>query len=117
MKGKFPVDVEDENSKQKMEILITERTDVTPLLGMDWMKKFKLPIGRIRLAKDNEKVFNKFPDSFENNGTIKDTEINIQPKQEHYPVKQKARTVSLHPQEDENCFVSPVVITIKATNR
>ena len=24
-----------------MEILITERTDKTPLLGMDWMKKFK----------------------------------------------------------------------------
>ena len=47
-----------------MEILITERTDITPQLGKDWMKKFKLTIGRIQLAETNqlerEKVFNKF---------------------------------------------------------
>ena len=36
--GKFPVNFEDENNKQKMEMLITERTDITPLPGMDWMK-------------------------------------------------------------------------------
>ena len=39
--GKIPVNAEDENNNQKMDILITERTDMTPLLGMDWMKKFK----------------------------------------------------------------------------
>ena len=47
-----------------MEILITERKDITPQLGKDWMKKFKLTIGRIQLAENNqlerEKVFNKF---------------------------------------------------------
>ena len=121
-----------------MEILITERTDVTPLLGMDWMKKFKLTIRRIQLAENNqsecEKIFKKFPDSFENNDTIKDTEINIQLKPGHYPVKQKARPIPLQLQEvvgreleklmksrhlekvknvDEDCFVSPVVITVK----
>ena len=37
-RGKIPVNVEYENNKQKIEILITERTDMTPLLGMDWMK-------------------------------------------------------------------------------
>ena len=31
---KTPVNVEYENNKQKMEILITEGTDMTPLLGM-----------------------------------------------------------------------------------
>ena len=36
--GKIPADVEYENNKQKMQILITERNDITPLLGMDWMK-------------------------------------------------------------------------------
>ena len=81
-----------------MEILITERTDMTPLLGMDWMKKFKLTISKIQLADNNqserEKVFNKFPDLFENNETIKDTEINIQLKPGRYPVKQKARPIS-----------------------
>ena len=49
-RGKIPVNIKNENNKQKMEILITERTDITPLLGMDWMKRFKLTIGRIQLA-------------------------------------------------------------------
>ena len=87
-----------------MEILINERTDMTPLLGMDWMRKFKLTISKIQLADNNqserEKVFNKFPDIFENNETIKDTEINIQLKLGHYQVKQKARLIPLHLQED-----------------
>ena len=89
--GEIPVNLEYENNKHKMEILITERTDKTPLLGMDWMEKFKLPIGRIQLADNNqserEKVFNNFPDLFENNETINDAEINIQLKPGHYPVK------------------------------
>ena len=65
-----------------MEILITERTDITPLLGMDWIKTFKLTIGKIQLVENNqserEKKFGKLQDLFENNETIKDTEINIQ---------------------------------------
>ena len=101
------------------------------------MKKFKLTIGKIQLAETNqserEKVFNKFTDLFENNETIKDTEINVQLKPGHYPVKQKARPVTLHllhlgrqlekliktghleqiNDVDEDCFVSPVVITVK----
>ena len=59
-----------------MEILITERTDMTPLRGKDWIKKFKLLFGRLQLAENNqsecEKVINKLPDQFENNETIKD---------------------------------------------
>ena len=72
---------------------------------------------------------------FDNNETIKDTEIKIQLKQGHNPIKQKTRPVPLHLQEDvgkeldklnrtghlekiidvdENCFVSPVVITRKS---
>ena len=66
--------MEYENNKQKLDILITERTDITPLLGMDWMKKFKLTIDKIQLAENNqserEKVFNKFPDLSENNEKI-----------------------------------------------
>ena len=37
-RGKIPLNVEYENNKQKMDILIIERTDMTPLLGMDWMR-------------------------------------------------------------------------------
>ena len=71
---------------------------------------------------------------FENNETIKDTEVNIQLKLVHYPVKQKTRPVPLHLQEDvgrepdklmksghlekmndvdEDCSVSPVIITVE----
>ena len=103
-RGKIPVDMEYENNKQKLESPITERTDIEPLLGMDWMKKFKLTIGRIQLTEPNQsekqKVIEKFPDLFENNRTIKDTEINLQLKPGHYPLKQKARPIPLHLQED-----------------
>ena len=37
-RGKVPVNIEHENNNQKMEIPITDRTDITPLLGMDWIK-------------------------------------------------------------------------------
>ena len=53
-RGGIPVNLEYENNKQKMEILKTERTDITPLLGMDWMKKFKLTIGKIQLSDNNQ---------------------------------------------------------------
>ena len=103
-RGKIPVNIEYENNNQKMEILITERADITPLLGMDWMKRFKLTIGKIQLTEtgqsEKERIITKFPDLFENNRTIKDTEINIQLQPGHYPVKQKARPIQLHLQED-----------------
>ena len=47
-RGKIPAKIEYDNNKQKMQILISERNDITPLLGMDWMKKFNLTIGNIR---------------------------------------------------------------------
>ena len=121
-----------------MEILITKRMDITLLVGKYWMKKFRLTIGRIQLTKNTQsekgRLFIKFPDLFEKNRTIKDTEINIELKPGHYPLKQKARLIPLHLQEDigeeleklikaghlekvnnldDDCFVSPVVITIK----
>ena len=133
------MNIESEYNKKKMEILITERTVITPLLGMDWIKTFKLTIGRIQLAEnkqsEKEKIINRFPDLFENNETIKDTEIKIQLKPGHFPVKQKARPVLLHLREnvgreleklnkaghlekikdvDEDGFVSLVVITVKS---
>ena len=38
IRGKIPVDIEHENNKQKMQLLIIERNDITQLLGMDWLK-------------------------------------------------------------------------------
>ena len=80
-RGKVPIEFEYENNKQKTEILITERPDITPFMAMHWMKKFKLTIGKIQLSvngrSEKEKVFIIFTDLFENNETIKDTETNI----------------------------------------
>ena len=83
-RGKIPVDIEYENNKLKMQLLITERNDITPLLGMDWLKKFRLTIGNIRLDENSQsekrQIVKKFPDLFRNNTTIKDAEINMQLK-------------------------------------
>ena len=103
-RGKIPVNIEYENNKQKMEIFITERTDITPLLGKRLDEEIptnnrKNTIGRNNQSK-REKVFNKLSDQFENNETIKDMEINIQLKPGHYSIKQKARPVPQHLQED-----------------
>ena len=54
IRGKIPVNIEYENNNQKKEILITERADITPLLGMDWMKRIKLTIGKIQLAETGQ---------------------------------------------------------------
>ena len=83
---------------------------------------------------EKEKIINKFPDLFEDNKTINDTEINIPLEPRHYLVKQKARSIPVRLQEDigrelerlikaghlekvnnvdNDSFVSPVVITIK----
>ena len=108
-----------------------------PLLGMDWMKRFRLPIGKIQLAEINQSekeiTISKVQDLIENNQTIKDPEFNIQLKPGHYPVKQKAKPIQLYLQEDvgreleklikaghhenvnnvdEECFASLVVITV-----
>ena len=105
---------------------------------MDWLKKFRLTIGNIRLDDNSQletkQIVEKFPDLFRNNTTIKDAETNIQLEPGHYPVKQKARPIPLYLQEavgkeiekltksghlervkqvDEDCFASPVVITVK----
>ena len=124
---------------KNVDILITERTDIKSFPGLDWMKKFNSTIGRRQLAEKNhserKKVFNRFPDLFENNETTEDIEINISLKPRHYPVKQNARLVPLHVQQDvgrefkkliktghlektndvdEDCFVSLVVLTVKS---
>ena len=86
-----------------MELLITKKTDATPLMGMDRMKSFRLTIGKLQLTEINQserpRIINKLPDLFENNRT-KNTQINIQLKPGHYPVKQKARPIPLQLQED-----------------
>ena len=67
---------------------------------MDWMRKFPLTIGRIQLAEDNqserEKEFNRLPDLFENDETIKETELNILLNRDITRLNKKAGPVLLH---------------------
>ena len=79
-------------------------------------------------------IHTKFQKLFETNHTIKNTEVKIQIKPESYPIQQKARPKPYHLQDDikneldrlirsqhlerletieKDCFVSPVVITVK----
>ena len=90
---KVLVNLEYENNKQKMEVLITERTGLKPLLEMDWIRRFTPPNRRRQFVENsqskNEKNFHKVSGLFENYPTIEDTEINIQIKPGDGPVKQK----------------------------
>ena len=98
------MELENENNKQKNEIFITERTDITPLYWIDWLKAFTLTIGRNQLPENNQlepaKVCNKISDTSENIESIKDNETNTKLKPEFYSVKQKAKLVSLHLQKN-----------------
>ena len=79
-------------------------------------------------------IHTKFKKLFETNQTIKNTEVKIQIKLGCYPIQQKTRPIPYHLQDDvkneldrliksghserletieEDCFVSPVVITVK----
>ena len=135
-KGRMWVDVEYESEKTNLPLLVAEREDITPLLGMDWMKELKLSINEISLDSldQSEKIIRKFGALFNTNTTIKNAEVRIQMKPGYYPFKQKARPIPYHLQDpvkneierlvksghlerlegvDEDCFVSPVVITVK----
>ena len=55
--------------------MTTERNDITPLLGRDWLRKIRLTIGNIR-SEDNSQsektqTVEKFSDLFRNSTTIK----------------------------------------------
>ena len=67
---------------------------------MGWMEKFILTNSNTRLDENNQsekrRFMEKFPHLFKINTTIKDTEINIQLKPGHYPVKPKAKPKPLN---------------------
>ena len=82
----------------------------------------------------SKNIYTNFNKLFENNHTIKNIEVKIQIKPGCYPIHQKTRPIPYHLQKDvkneldrliksghlerletieEDCFVSPVVITVK----
>ena len=141
--GEAIVEVNTEKTKVMLPILITEKKNTQPLLGLDWLDKLEIGlrgsretniIRNITTNEKSEKVFKEFENLFKNNHTIKNLTIDIQLKKDAKPVQQKGRQVPIHFQKivkkelekliekrhlekadktTENCFVSPAVITIK----
>ena len=137
--GKIWVDIENNTKHIKLPLLITKRADITPLLGVNWLKQLPITINKISLdnninQSETTKIHTKFKKLFKTNQAIKNTEVKIQIKPRCYPVQQKARPIPYHLQDDvkneldrminsghlerletieEDCFVSPVVITVK----
>ena len=94
--GKISLIMVYQNNKQKMELLITQRTKITSLLEMDWMKTFKLTIGRIRLAGNNESK-----------------KENVQ-RDEKLEKLLKSQHLEKIKDYDKDCFVWPVVLTVES---
>ena len=134
--GKIWANIENKGEITKLPILITQRNDITPLLGVNWLQQLPITINKILLdekTSQSEDIHTKFNKLFETNHTIKNTEVKIRIKPGCYPIQQKARPMPYHLQKDvtneldrliksgnlesleaieEDCFVSPVIFTV-----
>ena len=137
------VEVKTEKTQVTLPILITEKKNTQPLLGLDWLDKLEIGLqgsretNIIRNISTNGKggrILEDFEKLFKTNHTMKDLTIEIQLKKDAKPIQQKGRPVPIHFQRivkneldkliekghleeadktTENWFVSPAVITIK----
>ena len=104
-KGEAIVEVKTEKTKVMLPILITEKKNTQPLLGLDWLDKLEIGlqgshetniIRSITTNEKGEKIFKEFEDLFKNNHTIKNLTIDIQLKKDAKPIQQKGRPVPIH---------------------
>ena len=136
---KTRVEVESKGFRQNSPMLITEREDIRPLLGMDWLQKFNWIIRNFQstttTTEQSEKLqkISNFEKLTKMNRTTEDIEMEIQPKPGHPLIKQKTRPTPYHSQShlgkdmneliqsghlekiqnvEEDRFVSPVVLTV-----
>ena len=101
--GKTWVTAEYNGVSTKLPMLITKRNDITPLLGVNWLKQLPITINKISLNNEtnqSESVYKKCHKLFNTNHTIKNAEVKIQIKPGCYPIQQKARPIPYHLQED-----------------
>ena len=139
--GKTKAKVENENIKMELELLIT-KNKTNPLLGLDWMEKLNInlsaednvKIQNITEDEDIKELKKRFKKLFTENHTVKDIEVDIELKPGAKLIQQKSRPIPFHLQPEvekelnklinsghvekarninENCFVSPAVITVK----
>ena len=105
--GKVRVNIEYNSKHTKLPLLITKRTDITPLLGVNWVKQLPITFNKISLdnkthQSETTTIHAKFKKLFETNHIIKNTEVKIQIKPGCYPSQQKARPLPYHLQDYVN---------------
>ena len=140
--GKTTATVEINGQRNNLEVLITTQK-TNPLLGLDWMKKLGITldtgrtgpqINHVTEDPDIISLKRKFKKLFHENHTVEGLEVKIQLKEDARLIQQKGRPIPIHLQQsvekeinkllkqghiekanniDENCFVSPAVITVK----
>ena len=79
---------------EKLPILITQRDDLTPLLGVNWLKQLPITTNKILLdehTNQSNEIHTKFHKLFETNHTIKNADVKIQIKPGCFPIQQKHR--------------------------
>ena len=135
--GRVWSNIEYNGETEKLPILITQSDDITPLIGVNWLKQIPITINKIlsnEHTNQSNNIHPKFHKLLETNHTIKNAEVKIQMKPRCYPIQLKAKPIPYHLQKDvkngldrliksghlerletteEDCFVSPVVSTIK----
>ena len=134
--------MEIDGKQKELEILVTTKR-TNPLLGLDWMKKLGITletdktVPQIQQMKEDPDITSlntKFKKLFTENHTVNGLEVKIQLKEDAKLIQQKGRPIPIHLQQsvgkeieklikqghiekanniDENCFVSPAVITVK----
>ena len=91
----------------QLPLLIT-KTNITPLMGLDWMKRLGITVNtttddikihNIKMDETEKKILklkNEFKDLFYNNTEIKDLEVKIDLKEDAKIIQQKVRPVPIH---------------------
>ena len=143
--GQANATVKTNTTTLQLPLLIT-KANITPLMGLDWMKRLKITINsntegikihNIRMDENDKRIVklkNEFKYLLYNNTEIKDTVVKINLKENANIIQQKGRPIPIHLQDqvaeelkrlikngyleratkiNEDCFVSPAVITIK----
>ena len=137
--GKTIASVEINRKRNNFEVLITTKK-TNPLLGSDWMgitldtNKINPQVNHVIEDSDVTVLRKRYKKLFNENHTVIGIEVKIQLKENARLIQQKGRPIPIHLQQsvgkeinklikqghiekanniDENCFVSPAVITVK----
>ena len=140
--GKTTARVGINGTRKELGLLVTTKK-TKPLLGLDWIKKLGITLETGKTVKQLHQINEdpdvteleiKFKKIFIENHTANGLEVKIQLKEDAKLIQQKGRPIPIHLQQsvgkemeklikqrhiekatniDNNCFVSPAVITVK----